>query len=137
MTRQALTIIVASLLAATGIASAQEVSMFGNTLSRNMVSDATGVVAEWDAETGSNVLWSQPVGSQAYGGPVVADGRVYVGTNNEGRRDPAIEGDKGRGDGVRGGHRQLHLADGPPEALRRPGQRLAAARRLLDGVHGG
>ena len=47
MTRQALTIIVASLLAATGIASAQEVSMFGNTPSRNMVSDATGVVAEW------------------------------------------------------------------------------------------
>ena len=95
MTRQALTIIVASLLAATAVASAQEVSMFGNTPSRNMVSDATDVVAEWDAATGSNVLWSQPVGSQAYGGPVVADGRVYVGTNNEGRRDPAIEGDKG------------------------------------------
>ena len=37
----------------------------------------------------------RPVGSQAYGGAVVADGRVYVGTNNEGRRDPAIEGDKG------------------------------------------
>ena len=69
--------------------------MFGNTPSRNMASDETGVVAKWDASTGSNVLWTQPVGSQAYGGPVVANGRVYVGTNNEGRRDLSIEGDKG------------------------------------------
>ena len=76
-------------------AAAQEVAMFGNTPDRNMVSDETGVVSEWDVDTGRNVLWSQPVGSQAYGGPVVANGRVYVGTNNEGRRDPALEGDKG------------------------------------------
>ena len=76
-------------------AAAQETAMFGNTPERNMVSDETGVVSEWDASTGRNVLWSQPVGSQAYGGPVVANGRVYVGTNNEGRRDPAIDGDKG------------------------------------------
>ena len=76
-------------------ASAQEVGMFGNTPSRNMASDETGLPAEWDAASGKNVLWSQPVGSQAYGGAVVANGRVYVGTNNEGRRDPAIEGDKG------------------------------------------
>jgi len=37
----------------------------------------------------------QPLGSQSYGGPVVAGGKVYVGTNNEGGRDPGIEGDKG------------------------------------------
>ncbi len=72
-----------------------EVGMFGNTPSRNMVSEETGLPASWDASTGENVLWSQPVGSQAYGGAVVASGLVYVGTNNEGRRDPSIEGDKG------------------------------------------
>ena len=69
--------------------------MFGNTPSRNMTSDATGLPAAWDADSGVNVLWSQPVGSQAYGGPVVANGRVIVGTNNEGERDPNIEGDRG------------------------------------------
>jgi outer membrane protein assembly factor BamB len=69
--------------------------MFGNTPSRNMTSDETDLPESWDASTGEGVLWSQPVGSQAYGGATVAGGRVYVGTNNEGRRDPSIEGDKG------------------------------------------
>ena len=82
-------------LAAPAAAPAQEIAMFGNTPSRNMVSDETGVVGDWDVNTGRNVLWSQPVGSQAYGGPVVANNRVYVGTNNEGLRDPSIEGDRG------------------------------------------
>ncbi|MCY4025356.1 MAG: PQQ-binding-like beta-propeller repeat protein [Acidobacteria bacterium] len=96
MTRHGLTLAAAALAATTATtASAQDVAMFGNSPSRNMVSDETGIVGEWDADTGMNVLWSQPVGSQAYGGPVVANGRVYVGTNNEGRRDPSIEGDKG------------------------------------------
>ena len=94
MTRQFL-FVIASLLATNLSVSAQDIAMFGNTPSRNMVSDETNVLSEWDVATGENVLWSQPVGSQAYGGPVVANGRVYVGTNNEGRRDPAIEGDKG------------------------------------------
>ena len=74
---------------------AQDAGMFGNTPSRNMTSDETGLPESWDASTGEGVLWSQPVGSQAYGGATVAGGRVYVGTNNEGRRDPSIEGDKG------------------------------------------
>ena len=79
------------------VAGAQEraAGMFGNSPSRNMVSDETGLPSSWDTSTGENVLWSQPVGSQAYGGAVVAEGRVYVGTNNEGRRNPSIDGDKG------------------------------------------
>ena len=72
-----------------------EVAMFGNTPSRNMVSPETGVPESWDPRTGANILWTQPVGSQAYGGPVVANGKVYIGTNNEGVRNPAYEGDKG------------------------------------------
>ena len=94
MTRQPALATVA-LFAVVNGASAQEAAMFGNSPSRNMVSDETGIVSEWDISNGTNVLWSQPVGSQAYGGPTVTNGRVYVGTNNESRRNPAIEGDKG------------------------------------------
>ena len=87
--------ILAVVVAAAPVAAQDEVGMFGNTPSRNMVSDETGVPETWDPRTGANILWSQPVGSQAYGGPTVANGKVYVGTNNEGVRDPAYEGDKG------------------------------------------
>ncbi len=83
------------LVGASVLVGAQDVGMFGNTPSRNMVSDETGLPESWDPSTGEGVLWSEPVGSQAYGGATVADGLVYVGTNNEGRRDPSIEGDKG------------------------------------------
>jgi len=69
--------------------------MFGGTLTRNMVSDATGLPDTWDFRSGQNIKWRQSLGSQAYGGPVIAGGQVYVGTNNEGRRNPEIEGDKG------------------------------------------
>ena len=72
-----------------------QAAMFGNTPSRNMVSDETGLPDTWDVESGMNVKWSQAVGSQAYAGPVVYDGQVYVGTNNEGLRDPAMTGDRG------------------------------------------
>ena len=75
MTRQFL-FVISTLLVTSISASAQDVSMFGNTPSRNMVSDETSILSEWDVATGENVLWSQPVGSQAYGGPVVANGRV-------------------------------------------------------------
>lgn len=89
--------VMAVLAAAAGIAAAPAVerAMFGGTPSRNMVSAETGLPADWDVETGRNVLWSEPLGSQAYGGPVVAGGKVFVGTNNEGRRDPSIDGDRG------------------------------------------
>jgi outer membrane protein assembly factor BamB len=70
-------------------------AMFGGDLSRNMVSDATNLPTDWDVETGKNIKWRQKLGSQTYAGPVVYDGQVYVGTNNEGGRRPGIEGDKG------------------------------------------
>jgi outer membrane protein assembly factor BamB len=36
----------------------------------------------WDVKTGLNIKWKAPLGSQSYGNPVVANGKVYVGTNN-------------------------------------------------------
>jgi outer membrane protein assembly factor BamB len=72
-----------------------QTAMFGNTPARNMVSDETGLPGEWDIDGGMNVKWTQPVGSQAYAGPVVLNGQVFVGTNNEGLRDPSQTGDRG------------------------------------------
>ena len=57
--------------------------MWGGTPDRNMVSDAS-VSLDFDLEKGTNVAWTQNLGSQTYGNPVVADGRVFVGTNNGG-----------------------------------------------------
>ena len=37
---------------------------------------------EWKPENAENIKWVSQLGSQSYGNPVVADGRVYVGTNN-------------------------------------------------------
>ena len=53
-----------------------------------MVSDETGLPEIWDVNTGEGVLWTQPVGSQAYGGAVVAEGRVYVGNEQRGPPRP-------------------------------------------------
>jgi outer membrane protein assembly factor BamB len=69
--------------------------MWGGTPDRNMVSAMKGMPTSWDVKTKKNVKWVQSLGSQAYGNPVVAGGQVYVGTNNEGLRDPAVKGDKG------------------------------------------
>jgi len=37
---------------------------------------------EWDNSQAKNIRWYAKLGSQTYGNPVVADGRVFVGTNN-------------------------------------------------------
>jgi outer membrane protein assembly factor BamB len=50
--------------------------------SRNNTPQGVGIAGEWDVETGQNVLWSVPLGSQTYGNVVVANSKVYVGTNN-------------------------------------------------------
>ena len=40
---------------------------------------------DWDTDTGRNVVWSVELGNETYGRPVVADGVVYVGTDNSRR----------------------------------------------------
>jgi outer membrane protein assembly factor BamB len=80
-----------------GVARAAEPerALFGSYPTRNMVSEETALPTKWDVKTGTNVKWSQATGSQTYAGPVVADGKVFLGTNNEGERNPKIKGDKG------------------------------------------
>ncbi|HEX5603088.1 MAG TPA: PQQ-binding-like beta-propeller repeat protein, partial [Pyrinomonadaceae bacterium] len=69
--------------------------MWGGTPDRNMVSNMKGLPTSWDVKTKKNVKWVAQLGSQSYGNAVVAGGMVFVGTNNEGLRDPKITGDKG------------------------------------------
>ncbi len=69
--------------------------MWGGTLTRNMVSDATGLPAEWDIDTGANVKWTAALGSASYGNPAIVGGKIFVGTNNDGLRDPEVATDKG------------------------------------------
>lgn len=60
-----------------------------------MVSDETGVPFEWDVERKKNIKWMAPLGSQTYGNPVIADRKIFLGTNNDGQHRAGIEGDKG------------------------------------------
>jgi outer membrane protein assembly factor BamB len=39
---------------------------------------------EWDPKSGKNIKWVARLGSQTYGNPVVAGGKVFVGSNNGG-----------------------------------------------------
>ena len=70
--------------------------MYGGHLKRNFANPlAKGLPETWSVRTGTNVAYSIQLGSRAYGGPVMSDGRILIGTNNEFPRDPAIQGDKG------------------------------------------
>jgi outer membrane protein assembly factor BamB len=55
---------------------------WGGTPYRNNTPAAENIPDSWDLDTGENVLWAAALGSQTYGNPVIANGKVYVGTNN-------------------------------------------------------
>ncbi len=88
-------------------AAAADQPQWGQRHTRNNVSEETGLAStfdpgERDRQTGNidpattgNVKWTALLGDVTYGVPVVADGRVFVGTNNANPRDPRIEGDRG------------------------------------------
>jgi outer membrane protein assembly factor BamB len=72
--------------------------MFGGTIHRNMANTVEkGLPDSWSIKKGkeTNIKWVQKLGSMAYGGPVIAGGRIFVGTNNDSPRDPAVKGDRG------------------------------------------
>jgi len=60
-----------------------------------MVSRERGLPDRFDPQSGLNVRWSAALGTECYATPVVAGGRVYLGTNNNQPRDPRHRGDKG------------------------------------------
>lgn len=50
---------------------------------RNNVPEGKNIPTEWSVSEKTNIKWSAALGSQTYGNPVVANGKVYVGTNNQ------------------------------------------------------
>lgn len=68
---------------------------WGHAWSRNMVSPVTPLPNRFDLATGENHVWSIPLGSETHSSPVIAHGRILIGTNNENPRDPRHQGDRG------------------------------------------
>ena len=88
--------ILALLPLAASPASAADWHMWGGTPQRNMINTVEKNIPDtWDVTTGKNIKWIAQLGSQSFGNPVVAGGRIFVGTNNQSERQPAVKGDKG------------------------------------------
>ncbi len=69
-------------------AASQDWIMYGGTPARNMVNtSAKGLPTKWDVDEKQNIKWVAKLGSKAYGGPTIAGGRVFIGTNNMDPRD--------------------------------------------------
>ena len=60
-----------------------------------MVSGEKNLPSSFDPVSGENIKWKAVLGTQTYSTPVVANGRVYIGTNNEHPRNPKRQGDCG------------------------------------------
>src|SRR5437867_1284121 len=67
-------------------ASAEDWPMFGRDKTRNAVSPEKNPPIDWDVKTGQNIKWKAKLGSMTFSAPVVANGLVWIGTNNENRR---------------------------------------------------
>jgi outer membrane protein assembly factor BamB len=74
---------------------AEDWPMWLRTADRNAVTAEKGAPTEFDVDKGTNIKWKQQLGSQSYGNPVIAGGLVFVGTNNEAKRDAKYDADGG------------------------------------------
>jgi len=74
---------------------AQDWPPWGGTADRNMVSPMKGLPESWDVKTGMHIKWKAQIGSTSNGNPVVADGKIVLGTDNGNPRNPQNAGDKG------------------------------------------
>ena len=80
---------------------------WGGDFSRNMVSTEKGIITDFDPgkyvnpttndidfKSTRNVRWVVTLGSQSYATPVIADGKIYIGTNNDSPHHKRFKGDK-------------------------------------------
>ncbi len=76
---------------------ADDQPQWGQRHSRNIVSDETGLPDHFDPATGAGIKWSVRLGSRTYSTPVISQGRVLIGTNNDRDPpwDPRHKGDRG------------------------------------------
>src|SRR6476660_6822843 len=71
------------ILLASGILHAEDWPMLGRDKTRNPVSPEHEAPIEWDVKTGRNIKWRAALGSITVSEPIVADGLVWIGTNND------------------------------------------------------
>jgi len=74
---------------------AAEQPQWGQAWTRNMVSREKHLPHGFDPATGHNIKWRAKLGTQTHSTPIIAGGRVYIGTNNEEPRDLKHQGDRG------------------------------------------
>jgi outer membrane protein assembly factor BamB len=92
-----LTVLCLATLPAFAQGPARDWPLFGGSPARNMVNLLDkNVLTDWSVQAGQekNIKWQANLGKLTYGGPVVAGGRVFVGTNNARPRDPNKKGFK-------------------------------------------
>lgn len=73
---------------------AREWPQWGGTIHRNNIAVGQSVPVTWNIETRENIKWSVPLGSVTFSSPVIANGKVFIGTNNGHgyvKEHPAIE----------------------------------------------
>lgn len=74
---------------------AKDQPQWGHAWSRNMVSPEINLPDRFDPKSGLNVKWVAKLGDESHSTPVIAGGRVYIGTNNGEPRHPKHKGDRG------------------------------------------
>ncbi len=84
----------ASCLLAAAAAAADQ-PQWGERFTRNMVSAEKGLPDAFGTAGTTNVRWVAELGTETHATPVVAGGRVFIGTNNNRPRDPRQTGDRG------------------------------------------
>lgn len=77
------------------VALAADQPQWGELYSRNMVSQEKGLPDRFDPATGVNVKWIADIGTETHATPVIAGGKVYIGTNNKNPRNEKHIGDRG------------------------------------------
>ncbi|MCX7819662.1 MAG: PQQ-binding-like beta-propeller repeat protein [Kiritimatiellae bacterium] len=80
---------------AVGMRTPAAAAQWGERWTRNMVSSATNLPAAFRVDSPEDVAWVAELGHETYGSPIVAGGRVLVGTNNRRPRDARRVGDRG------------------------------------------
>ena len=74
---------------------AADYPQYGQAWSRNMVSAERGLPTVIDPRSSTNLIWKVTIGTETHGTPIIAKGRVYIGTNNGEPHDPRRPGDLG------------------------------------------
>ncbi len=68
---------------------------WGESNNRNLVSHEKNLPSVFNPKTGQNIAWSIPLGTETHSTPIIAGGRIFIGTNNGQPRDAKHDGDRG------------------------------------------